>query len=173
MKNTFFPITQAKIFLFLIASFFLANKALAEKIDNFSFCLNICTTTQCGTNAAIKSDCKKRCSNDWQQIANLELSKNNKEFRTTKDEKKKNMMLFSSEIAKCLDMNKIEIPVEKALPQTDEKDKITKPNEAKPISKDELCAAAIRQEMTALKNEQTALKAQEGNMAAALEAINK
>lgn len=173
MKNTFLAATKLKATLFILASLFTAHKASAEKIDNFSFCLNTCTTTQCGTNPAIKSDCKKRCSNDWQQIASLELSKNSKEFRTMKDEKKKEMMLFTSEIAKCLDMNKIEMPTEKALPQADEKDGKTRPNEAKTISKDELCAAAIKHEMTALKNDQSALKAQEGNMAAALESLNK
>lgn len=173
MKNTFFPTTKLKVSLFIVASLFAASKVSAEKIDNFSFCLNTCTTTQCDTNAAIKSDCKKRCSNDWQQIASLELSKNSKEFRTTTDAKKKDMMLFSSEIAKCLDMNKVEIPTEKALPQADERDKITKANEAKTISRDELCAAAIKHEMSALKNNQSALKTQEGNMAATLEAMNK
>jgi len=169
MTKTKFTYANLKVALFAAVSLFSIDQTKAENIDNFSFCLNTCKAPHCDS-PSIKADCKKRCSDEWKQVAKLDLSKNNKDFRmAAKDEKKRDAMLYESRIAKCLDEKVKETPAEKPLIPAEP---ATAANNTNTITSKELCEAAIKQEMRALRNDQAELKIQEGNMSAALDHLS-
>jgi hypothetical protein len=170
MTKTKYTYAKLQVALFAAVSLFSIDQAKAANIDHFSFCLNTCKAPHCDT-ASIKTDCKNKCKDEWKQVASLELSKENKEFRMSKDVKKKDDMLYGTKIAKCLDQTKEtpkETPAEKPLvPAADPKEGNTNT-----ITSKELCEAAIKHEMRALRSDQAELKIQEGNLASAVEHLN-
>src|SRR4051812_34645149 len=88
------------------------NLGGVQAINNnpFTFCTNTCKPSQCNDKSQqgkdIKAMCKKTCMQDnvWMQVASLALSKTNKEFRQLRDKAQKESMLYTSEIAQCLEL---------------------------------------------------------------------
>lgn len=137
----------------------------AINIDPFTFCNNSCKSPSCDEKN-VAERCKKICSEDstWKHVASLQMSSSSKEFRMEKDKTKKDHMLYEAPIAKCVGKVK---PVE----ETHKTDVGAKPVDETAKMKEDLCAAALKKEMNALKHNKADLEAQNRELEAALHAI--
>jgi len=167
---------------FLVSTILLStNDASGLNVDPFAFCTNSCSVPGlCDSEANLKSQCKKVCSEEhiWKQAAKLQMSSSSRDFRMEKDAGKKDKMIYSSPLAKCLELT----------PKTEEP-KPTPPPPNLPVpaaptapmkattSKDDLCAAALKKAMadfesnkTALDHGKTDLEAQKQDIEKALKA---
>lgn len=159
-----FIYTTGQITLLALAFLFPAASASAINIDPFAFCTNSCKSPGlCEKETKLADQCRKVCSDDsmWKHVASLQMSQSSKDFRTEKDQKKKEAMLYKSPIAKCLG-------------KTDEPHSTLAPA-GLPNAKLDLCEAAkaaVAKEKTDLEKLEVAVKTQEQNMAAILQSIN-
>lgn len=158
-----------RVSLFASAFLYLGD-AVAINIDPFVFCNNSCKSPGPCDQKSIQADCKKFCKDDsiWKHVASLQMSSTSKEFRTEKNQKKKDAMLYGAPMAKCLGLTakesaKVETPASPLLPAAI-------PTNTTNV-KDALCAAAIEKEMSELERDQTALKTQNRDLKAVLEAL--
>lgn len=177
-------ITHQLAFLAPIVLFCISD---ASGLNVDSFCINSCKSPGlCSTEANIKSQCKKLCSGEhiWKQAAKLQMS-SSKEFHMEKDTNKKDSMLYSSPLAKCLELkpNKEELAPKKEEPTQPPPPVPSPPSPIVPAPmkvsapKEDLCAAAVKKAMTDLENERTTLghdksilESQKQELAAALKA---
>jgi hypothetical protein len=130
MKKSFFIYPVLRIMVTVAAVVALAEQSNAKMGDNVSFCTRSCTTASCNS-SGVKAECKARCSDEkiWKIVAAQEMSG-------------PQANLYSSQIAKCLDLKSNDI--------VDQKPPEQQPKfEPKPVSgkiaspTEDLCAAAM------------------------------
>lgn len=180
------PIPSAlRVFLFASAFLYSVENAAAARdvIDPFSFCIESCKPKLCKESSALMAQCQKMCDSMWEQVASLQMSRDNKEFRMEKPgSPKKKSMLYQSPIAHCLEKKEEPLKEKEAVKEPVKAD--SAPNKAThnppkasgnvannaPTIKD-LCAAAIKKEMEDLKVDTGALAIQSHNLEKALKEI--
>jgi len=161
--------------------------AARDTIDPFSFCVESCKPSLCEGNNPLKAQCQKMCDGIWKQVASLQMSRDNKEFRMEKvGSPKKESMLYQSPVAQCLEKKEPPKEAEKEKEAVKELAKAGKPNVAPHNtnaahnglgnvagagSVSDLCKAAIKKEMEDLKADTGALATQTHNLEKALEKI--
>lgn len=171
MIKSFFTRYIYQILFITAISLICPHKTIARTMDSFSFCSNTCQGSKCNT-ARVKQDCKSKCKDEviWKRIAKAEMDTTSKEFQNEKDEGKRTIMLFGSNIAKCLDLTPTPIvqqkvpepqPLPAAIPV---RDRFTNP-------KEDLCAAAMAavSEDLSLNHEAAADRVSEPNIFSLME----
>lgn len=158
---------------------FCPNDASALNVDPFAFCTNSCKSPGlCSSEPNLKSQCKKVCAPDhiWKQAASLQMSNSSKDFRTG-DAQVKDKMIYSSPLAKCLDMAP-KVEEAKPLDPTPLPTPAPGPTVKIPSAKDDLCASALSKAMNDLESNKNALDhgkvvldTQKQEIAAALKAL--
>jgi hypothetical protein len=143
-------------------------KAVINKIDPFTFCNNTCHAPSCNQ-PSIAEQCKKECGDDniWKHVASLQMSSSSKDFRTEKDKKKKDGMLYDTPIAKCLGKEKsaeepseadakLKADLEAAIKAKADAEKAMEAEK----KKNALCTTALHKAMTDFKSDETTLESQ-------------
>lgn len=158
---------------FFVPAFFLSSQDTQSiDINPYVFCTNSCNPTSC-SDLGIKARCQKICKDEstWKHVASLQMSKSSKDFRTSPDKQKKDLMLYSSDIAQCLELKApvsvLENPAPKPAPVP------TSPSSsigsiAHPNVRDDLCGTAIRNEIAALHKDKQLMDTQIDAQAAEL-----
>jgi len=168
-------ITPRIIRLSLVASAFLysVGNVTAVNIDPFAFCTNSCKPDLCNKEATLKSRCKQVCEGMWEQVGSLQMSSSSQDFRRMKkDSSEKKAALYSSPIAKCLDLKEPEKKeLEKKEPEKPKDSLVASGTTSNQSQPNEICAAAIRKEMQALEQDKMALQTQNEALSKALGAM--